>query len=267
MNNCLVTKLKAVVENNDLPLLGEFQIKMNAIPSFLVNQTLYLQFNVDSEIYTADGTKFVDDQGNPTSDTVSFTANVGKYVFLPTSAITICVKNKYNITDIRCNFARTEPFDVSNLKYSSNITRIDAKLYGDIADLNGLTSLTRLHLSNVPEYYNLDKVLIGNIGAINTLRSLTFLTIAFSKLNGNLEDIGALTSLTNLQVGNSGIGGSVEAFVDSQRTQATSPRTTCSNMSVAYIGQQTSITYQGVQATTSGSAKLSWAATGEPTLT
>lgn len=266
MNNCLVTKLKAVVENNDLPVLGEFQIKMNAIPSFLVNQTLYLQFNVDSEIYSADGTKFVDNQGNPTSDRVSFTANVGKYVNLPMSAITICVKNKYNITDIRCNFERVEPINISDICYASNITRIDAKLYGDIADLHGLTSLTRLHSTNTSKYYNLNKVLIGNIGAINTLRSLTFLSLGFSKLNGNLEDIGALTSVTNLAVGNTGIGGSVEAFVNSQRTQTTNPRTTCSNMNVAYIGQQTSITYQGVQATTSGSAKLSWEATGEPTL-
>lgn len=89
--------------------------------------------------------------------------------------------------------------------------------------------------------------------------TMTELNISFNTLiTGNIADFGPCVNLTTLNISNTGVTGSLEGFVAAQRAAG---RTTCNSLSLPYIGEGQTITFNGAKITTiQYTNTLSWTA-------
>lgn len=249
-NDCLVTKLKGVVNNPNLAPLGTRNIQ-------------YSSYIVPSEVHTVtpeepitikiigDGTFAV----NGTSGLTEFTNN-GTIVFTPEPAvgknyIEINVSNWYNIDSIAGN---GKPIDTDDLKYTVISEILYTSLKGKLINLLG-KGITRVIMSggNVPE----DKSLIySDDEFVATLRSWPM--THFSQIHSNGFGISAYIFgkampdvIENVALTDSNYG-AIEDFVRGLRENRQSGTLTFNTGSFGW-------TFNG--SNTSGEDTLSWTAT------
>ena len=231
MGKCLVTKLNAVVDNDNILRLGEARIKI-AVDKTPSNQCINMSVSRDTDLEIIGDSYFTDS---------NLSANLGKSkklkpsdgivkVYFNNAAAEIGIRNKYNIRDIMfsgrsvmdlASFAYTKSLNTINSEYSGMYGDISAlkntsisqiylsgnKIYGDIASLKNTTSLARLNMNDDPDIY-------GDLSSLSGLTNLVWLYFNHSGLTGSIDSLRALTKLTsvNLENTNAQFTGNIESL-------------------------------------------------------
>lgn len=244
MGNCLVTKLKASVNNPDLHKMDEFFINVVGVNS----KEIGFIWN--------DGTTF--EQGVEFSEGLTYTKISTSNANVSGSG-TIKVKKKYNLK-LFTNKVSNE-FALEELYYSpletlstANITFPDGN--GIILKLNGLTHLyvdhsqTPLRIENVLKHK--ETLIKFSLWYNDFVEGTMF---EFGRLKGLIDLIGVAY--------NRGITGSIEDFVAGRvfEGQKSSPSTIS-----FYDGERHSITFKDSELPHVGSANLTWSASGDNTV-
>lgn len=225
MENCLVTKLKGVVDNTNLKKLGVFTVEVTGATSA---ELFTMRPYQGSTITFKDLTNTFSD--GTTEKTITRDSDG---VLLAAGNHKIEVSPKYNIDTLALNNAKYA-FDVEDLYAGNNYTIFNfenSNAVGNIVKI--LTAYTtRIQLNNTDVELNLNSVRIctqlqvvtgsrktaGDIIVFSNLTSLT--TVALQNnthITGNIKSFGACTNLTRLNVGGSSlIEGTVEDFVAMQ---------------------------------------------------
>ena len=213
MNNCLVTTLKAAVNDNSLLRMGEMRIKISSIESpNEFSQSIKLRFmkNVDLEII---GEGYFTDATLSVNNGKKMTCNAGdNIIHFSNGNYEIAVLDKYAINGLLASkqdgeFYPNKVVALEALKYSDSLTYIitgDNNLTGNTSALSRLTSLTQLKIAN--------NNLTGNISALSELTSLTVLHIDGNNLTGDISALSRLTSLTRFVGNNNNLSGDISAL-------------------------------------------------------
>ena len=218
--DCLVTKLKASVNNDNLRKLGVFSFSMTPA------NAAYFEFSAESALnvsglpsLTVGGT-LINPQpykynGDGTSKRVTLQQGVKN---------TIEITNNHTISSLFFNKNAADGFD--------------SDLFGELKYLTGLTRL---------EIINSNKDAIYNFEDLSDLTLMTRINVQNSSGIGDIaKSFGKMTALTKLQIGGTycHVNGSLESFVQAQRA-APVPRTAESTgINVSYI-YQTKVTFDG----------------------
>lgn len=231
MGNCLVTKLKSEVQNDNLIKLGVLRISVETMASgFDLSQTNAIQFTVKGgktcHLSIIGSGYFVTD----TADDADVSKHKTEYDLNSTSTTTlyfsngtykIDIDNKYEITKLRIidnNVAHMIGFDIADVAYcdlGSPIVLGNTKVYGNIENLANQAHLAQVFINNLTDIH-------GNIAALpNTLTHFFFTN---SSLKVKVSDLGAKTSLANI-VGALVVGGANDTVENLVAQQIANGRT------------------------------------------
>lgn len=247
-NNCLVTKLKATVNNSNLEKLGVLDIYGTG------NADIGFKGSSPITVKCVSGTMYSDQARTQaiTEKEIPVSANTA-YVYI-TNGTHIEVSNKYAITFVFAT-PQTEKISTEDFKYSTGITRLTVpQIKGKLSDLSGLTSCTTLELVGSAVQYADAHDLEGDIADIAGLTALTKINLVKAReVYGSFESLGKCIALTEIKIAETFIAGTVEAFVARQRGAG---RTTASNIAISLADT----TFNGSSVTHSNTT-LSWTAT------
>lgn len=219
MGNCLVTKLKAVVDNDNLVPLG-------ALKFLVVSQGSPSQI---TQLFAILGGEVQVPESYPMTDSTHI-AN-GNY--------SIIVDDKYDVTSIKCGDSAALVGGIDTLKSVTSLTylaymndtenaALKARKFGDIASLANLTGLTRIQMPHTSvsgdiaslsvltslTYINLGNTLVkGDIANLASLTALTSISLSVTKVSGNIAALAVLTLCNTFSISATNIGGSIEEFV------------------------------------------------------
>lgn len=200
--------------NNKLRYYDGRWISRNNPNAILLDQNLNSKLNYDMYLEGTSGEKIWIDYGDSVTvcDTLKGTADLDlDFTFTGSGHREILITGALqDITKIHCSnsgygtycdlgqFARLSSLtdlefynnydvygDVSDLKYSTNLTQLEVyntNISGDIADLNLLTNLTRLRLHD-------NATLAGKIDSLSTLTNILQILIYNTAITGNLNAI------------------------------------------------------------------------------
>ena len=280
--NCLVTKLKAVVDNPNLVKLGHIILdcrsesnKYVAIVAGADANPLYVTLlsgvieSVTSGVTLVDSTHCI---VQPGAGATGFrTHEAGQEIKLD-------IKDYYGLTQIPLIVG---PNGLTQLKYTS-VASIDLRNPTkelDIEDLSSLTQCTSMEIRDSNQkiigdlgfirnfpltnfvYLNIPvttlvKLRATDFASITTLQTLILENNKISTLSDNIaQAFGTLTNLTTLRLAGTAIYGSVEAFVAAQRNAG---RLTCNGIAVGV--SMGNVTFNGSSTTGPSSQQLSWTA-------
>lgn len=261
--NCLVTKLKASVNNDDLQRFGMLKMFVNAegstIPVYAVKEG-----DIPIEIVC--------------TGTTSITSGEGTIEPVVTGVGNIYISDKYKL--IRCGLASTtkKVVDFDDLMYAKKIQyisfyrtleeEVNIKNLTDISQLAAFEGLKELIISE--QNYSPSVKLSGTIEQLaNTPsgKTLTKINITDSNITGTMAQLGKLESLTTIaRLTNNGalsspnFTGTVESFVNTRRNLAT-PQTTGTVTWDNPSELNGSVTFNGAAITGGVGVVLSWTAT------
>lgn len=195
-NDCLVTKLKGVVNNNNLLKLGEFIIHVNATSSGKDREFTWVAGQV-GYVRTLDGSnkiKFIRSAGAFTNYVEIPAGTYNHTIIFDSGEYDIAIGNMYNVRT--CN-----PYTKDGLAFSANLNRLAEYSKGLFEIGAGETAL----------YLNLDNFAKNagtSLGIVNNLNGPGFIT-------GSIESLADKPNLTQLFVNNSaGVTGSIEKLLE-----------------------------------------------------
>lgn len=243
MNECLVTKLRASINDDSLSRLGGFTFKMKDINTTLNQGYVRILFEVPTDVIVQiinDGYFY-----KPNSTEIDYTVGKTKSFtsvktldlhIAPSSKV--CVRPRYNI-----NYILATGIEI------------------DLSEFTYMPELNLVRLGN-------ETIVSGNTEVFRNYTKLSELNIPLTAITGKVTDFGKLTNLTILNISNTKVSGSLEEFVAAQiqngRTEAT--------IGFYYPGY-TNLTYKGAPlkgmslSSNDNTSKLSWTSDGVITLT
>lgn len=281
MNNCLVTKLKGVVDNDNLNYLGWITInKLTGGVSQLIfkSQTLSVTCKIVGEGYFTNSTG-TENYGKELTITHS---DIGvAYFYVSGDVRKLLVKNDESLVNIsiRDNYnPQSLKMNVEDLAYITSLKNFELSKtpsYGDISKLKG--SYLRIAIWETDIHGNLYDVLQRSLNILTQLQLNTNVTIEGSlspiqllsqdtilesintytsnQISGNFELLGN-TNINSFQIGavSKDITGSIEQFVANKRS---SGRT---EGSLSFIGTNyTAVTYNN-SPITNNNVTVTWTA-------
>lgn len=261
--NCLVTKLKASVNNDDLQRFGMLKLFINAegstVPVWAVKES-----DVPIEIIC--------------TGTTSITSGEGTIEPVITGVGNIFISDKYKLTRCGINSNTKVVGDFDELMYATKIQyitfyrslegEVNIKNFTNISQLVAFDGLKELVISE--RNYSSSEKLSGTIEQLaNTPsgKTLTHINIADSNITGTMAQLGKLESLTNIVrlTNNSALSspnftGTIESFVNTRRNLIT-PQST-GTVTWNYPSETNgSVTFNGAAVTGGANTVLSWTAT------
>lgn len=238
MKNCLVTKLKASVDNNSLPKLGVLQIGIKANSSgfdqysSMVNLRNSKQFTITAKngAYFAESYAGLD---SPATRLTSLTVpqNTTKAIYVGNKDGILEISEKYTLVYLGNTYAKSHPImdlALSDLKYSTAVSTLGiGNQSGDLSEIFGLPLVElRLHgpvtsdsiaftsTSFRVAYLNALNVK-GNLSQFPTCPNLETLDMGSSAIMGDITLIAKQPVGAMINIINSGITGTIEGLVES----------------------------------------------------
>lgn len=157
MENCLKTQLKAVVNNDNLPIFGAVIIKINEIPSgSSKSRTIVLKFTEDTKVKVKGSGYIQTSQALLDSDPKTeliIPANLPSYIQSTNIDMTLIVENKYNMSLIQfvnTGNGNTCSINIDELQNSEDLYYLEAiksLCYGNIKSLKS-TNITQLQVGD-----------------------------------------------------------------------------------------------------------------------
>lgn len=272
--NCLVTKLKSIVYNDSLDVLGEVKIYIettgNSDPSITIETTKNVEIECTDTLQLNNETSLIITPFTPFSLNVSGSGYVK-------------IKDKYHVKRLY-TYNILSRVDLSNLNHMQDLEILimaNNEPYGDITKLLNDSSISHLEIGGSLVHGDLNKVdsqKLKNIETFNIVgpKDIIGNTILFE--NGKLVNftfnncsniVGDISFIPNKGKGirvefyNSGITGSIEEYVDSAiqdgKTIATDFR---------MVGAITQLTFNGIKQPTNNirfeaPCYVSWDTTGK----
>lgn len=249
--DCLVTKLKGIVNDDSLYGLGEIRISKSYADEFTqIGQSFRIAFIKDATIRIIGDGYFTDSTGSSNNGkTIECTANTAVNFYVSNGNFEIALSDKYSIVYLGLSKA-----DEATGSYNYNKTK---NIVGNLDALKYCTNMKTFVagiISNIQ----------GDLKILGYLPSLRTLDISQTKISGNISVLKCpLESLNIDRCAN--IIGSVESFVAAQRGAG---RTTGSCK--LNVGSDSPITFDGSKLDNSNNS-LSWTSSqitiGEKTIT
>lgn len=200
MGKCLVTKLSGSVNNSSLLRIGEYRIKKQKVVSPTKDtQSFNIGVKFDTDINIMGNGFFTNENlsENQGASLKMTNSSVGSLYVNNADDINISVLNKYNIESLVCS-SSSFTFDIDELKYSKYLSYLylfDNCAKGDISSLKNCYALGNLIINSSTNIY-------GDIASLRKLTSLTKINLYGAKLNGSLDSLSTLTKLTELNLFN-----------------------------------------------------------------
>lgn len=222
MGNCLVTKLKSVVDNDSLRKLGkiEFDAEIRTSDGRIVGNLTATPL---------DGKQIHFTRISPTSLTFANPTH-GGIVEDPTHGILVSAESTLGIAGLQSEKSMTveieEKYDLKTLRLfrSSNI---------NLSELEYCTGLTNLNVSNVliPKK---NRNIFGDIGSLSNLVNLQELNLSYlTRISGDIKSLGKLTNLTTLNFATEETESYVTGnWVDFVAAQRNNNRTICAGITL-----------------------------------
>ena len=239
MNKCFITKLPSSIDNDNLPVLG--QLRINWLKQSDLTNNKARAFDVatnDSITVKVSGAHFTDETlTSNLGNTKTITASDGEvwlYVSNDADAV-LTIDNKYSLTVLNFlatgtdNIKRLVYFDIEDIKYCTNLTKLyasNSQVSGDISALSGLTNLSYLNLSiskvngNISALSELTKLVMiglsntqvsGDISALSKLTNCGAMVLESTQVSGNISAVSNLTNLYALNLNNTQVSGDINA--------------------------------------------------------
>ena len=246
-NNCLVTKLKANVNDNSLLKIGEIRFTRR-----LNEKTASIRLNFSTYpvvIETLDGSACLTfDESMLTGLTNRLVLDSLKYFYVKNTGVVLRLNEKYNLSSIE-----TDVFTINldDLKYCTKLENISGpnckgslesiktlpiKVLAGlkfeqsqyISSLSGLTSLSNItlyHVDNIEGDISslssltglntigfTSKKLIGDISSLSSLTGLTYVNLENTRVTGDISSLSGLTGLTYVNLGATSVTGDISSL-------------------------------------------------------
>lgn len=212
MNKCLVTKLSGLSSNNELLRVGEMRVKLNKVESpSKETQALYIEVSKETTLEIIGDGYFTDETLSINNGKTKLVKSVFSNIFVSNSSVEIAVLNKYALIKIRGAKVNTfesncknKEFSLSNVKFSAGLTDINfpqSGVYGDLSDLQRLTTLQYVHLNSTQIY--------GDISSLKNLTGLSELNLSNTQIYGDIVNLKNLTGLIYINLSNTQIYGDI----------------------------------------------------------
>lgn len=281
MRNCLVTKLKSVIDNSSMHKLSTMVYHVDGTQSS--DSVLSVNMGGASKakiVNNTDSVYFTNNSGseNYGTELTSFPQNGIVYITRGTCDIEVSskyeLKNYSNYNSIQPDFGTMDYAGYSAENFTFQLSRADGKEFawfkgGHRLAMKANSYLTGLNvLKNRLEDLNcLDNVVTVNfssVGISGTLNLfLVFPNLEDLQLNqcvisGDFADLGALTSIKKMILTSSNINGSIEEFVLNQRDNG---RVSSNGNIDTWYFSMSNITWRGVRNPLANISSISWTAT------
>ena len=194
-NKCLVTRLKAAIQNDDLPLFDTIKLQATERSSTTANVfRLGVRSNEDGVTIRVDGDGYfattyanLSDQTKRMTETTVTNTSSFKFLYFKSGVYNVFLQNAHNIYALNVegpavaspNFFR---LDIAELKNNPGIVVLQANqsnVYGNIGDIP--STITDLMFTNTPSVY-------GNIRDIASKSVFTRVWIRETLVTGSIED-------------------------------------------------------------------------------
>lgn len=248
-NDCLVIRLKGVVDNDNLMKLGEVDIQVSdTTQTEDVYITVAATEDVTLENYTQN---FVDINKQDTGINKKTGTSVGAYTLQGNK---LAIYPKYPITSVAMtSFYVDSGFTTKDINYMPSLTSFKAALYGDLDEITNVNK-------NMAQLVAIRGSLSGHLASLTKFTNVSELRFGSNGYNieGNLQDLAPLTSLKILHLGEcSKVAGSIEAFVLAQVALGRSTVSSQEALKCGYLSM-THITFNGQPITDLGVKDLYW---------
>ena len=252
MNDCLVTKLKGSVQNDNLPKLGVLKFWVPAT----TGQYIALK------AAAGDPCKISAVDRSIAEYTIPVDPESGGIV-PPTNAGYLEISNKYALKAINLSFtisANTpddKTLDITELNYLTSLVSFSFKLKGNLEDYNPVDPSIITEINVVAA----QTILGGNISTLT--RFVNLVSISFNTCNaitGTLQSLAPLANITKISFpGCRNITGSIEAYV------AACVALGRTNGEVFITVQESGITWKGNTIAANQSGTMTWSTSGGTT--
>lgn len=248
-NNCLQTKLKVVVANDNLPILGTVVLNFYEVPNPNYVQRYFTLKAAEDLTFTVSGGSIVDGTGTPIGTSINYVATSGVQTYrVSNNDCKVLIPSKYSIQELTCRVGGY--MDVSQLsacqnlyklnmadsKTFGNISALPAKQYNDIVaesssitgDISGITINNTLNIgttavagipsvtSNIVYFAVSESGVSLNLSSFANKSSLSTFTAEKTNVTGSINSLNNDVALTYLNLRyNSAITGSLEDFAES----------------------------------------------------
>lgn len=214
MKNCLVTKLKGVVNNNNLNKFGYIKVdvmQFNELPDENANK-IYVKFNSDAVIEVV-GDGYIIDSGTQTKS-ITIPANTAKDVVVSYASNYSILIPKYSLVYFQAAIKSIFKVNIYDFKYSLELSKLFTRSYSgySVGDIEAFENLPLDELSLATEDWT------GKItGDIAKLPS----TLVATQISTNMGIYGVLSSIksinnTDLQFYGTNVSGTIEDFGNAQ---------------------------------------------------
>lgn len=259
MENCLVTKLKGVADNDNLTRFGYFRIRMSVGTLSNNNTIRFTEASVCKVIGgTINGQSELVSDPNDVNHTVTYTGAVvsdGTY-----DGYVMLEIPKYTLTQIDLEDSSAVLFDVNaeDFVFSTALTNLILPNNGTINNVSSLTSiLANLRAFTLNNYAGSEALDVTNLGKDGNL--VVFYLLGTSNAKGSLNNLG----FSNITIGSGfpsskNVTFSIEQFVANNRTAG---RTTGSCNNLFHIGRVNATFNGDVIEDKSEAYEISWTAT------
>ncbi len=238
MGNCLITKLKGRVSNNELLKLGEMRfyfLKDKVSSPKAATRSITLTFTEDTTISITGGHFTDSDLVQNLGTTLHLNKLEPKAIYVSNEEGFISV-NKYQLKDIKITDVYLTSkiyFNIDDLKYSNYLTSLEGNsnlVNGDIASLKEKESLTKILMEATQ--------VSGDISAFSNMTGLTSVNISRTKVSGDISVFSNMTNLSNLILADTQVSGNIASLqnltklkqINSSRTKVSGDISAFSNM-------------------------------------
>lgn len=212
--DCLVTKLKGVVNDDTLLKMDEFRIKFDMSSEALKDTgeaLTHSYFKLDAlGDYTVSviGAGYIGtEDSSVASKTLNFKYDAGSNnidsIFLTDDVEELSITGKYDISIIHVQYCRDYEFDISNLNYSKNLKFINLysdKVKGDVSNLLKYADASEFNATSMLVLYSRSGTSVGNTGlygditeVINRLaknpNGLMYLNLGVLNIHGTIKGV------------------------------------------------------------------------------
>lgn len=251
MGNCLVTKLKGVVDNDDLLKLGEMVLTFNT-----AGQGITISNNKGVVLTTENGT-FAD---GTTSKTLAI--NQVEYFQFNTAGTILHISDKYGLVYLNPGDSWTDKevrVNIDDLKYSPSLGRLQSRnntgITGNLKTIDNFANLSSVDLRGCPNvtgsinlnlpvcskfFISGNPNITGDLASAIFVRGNSVLTecqVSDTKISGSINSLLIPLTCTNFNISsNPNLEGTLEAFAAAQGR-------TSGSLFISIIGTQ--ITFNG----------------------
>lgn len=247
-NNCLLTKLKSVVQNDNLVKLGEMSLTVKSVDSPTTEQSgVRFITGAGAITLTAPGlylaTSFEGLTNEPKS-TITIPANTTQSIYFANGNYKVSLSNKYALVTLESLSSTAHigiiSWDITEVIYN-NTKNFDMNCnkdcYGNISNINAnsLFGFRQFRTDNAP--------ITGDIAGFSNSTNCTIIELAnCEEIKGDIKSLGSLININSLLLRLTGVTGTIEEFV---AAQVAAGRTSCSNLKCWYILSGTNVTFGG----------------------